>query len=133
MPLKKGSSEKVISQNIKAEMKRGKPQPQAVAIALNVAKKSKPKVKKMNAGGLAIENPNTLNFKLHGEGNTNEYGKGAMGRLTATKSVGKDLDVSVYGEGYAFKPKEGKTQKDISKVGLSVTKRFSKGGVAKKK
>jgi hypothetical protein len=56
-----------------------------------------------------------------------------MGRLTATKSIGKDLDVSVYGEGYAFKPKESKTKKDISKVGLSITKRFSKGGVAKKK
>jgi hypothetical protein len=133
MPLKKGSSEKVISQNIKAEMKRGKPQKQAIAIALSKAGKSKPKVKKMNQGGLAIEEPNSLNFQLRGEGNTNEYGKGAMGRLTATKSIGKDLDVSVYGEGYAFKPKEGKTKKDISKVGLSITKRFSKGGVVKKK
>ncbi len=50
MPLKKSKSKQAVSQNIKTEMAAGKPQKQAIAIALDVqrrakghtAKKSKP-------------------------------------------------------------------------------------------
>lgn len=45
MPLKKGASRKTIGANIKTEMAAGKPQRQAVAIALDVAGKSRPKKK----------------------------------------------------------------------------------------
>ena len=41
MPLKKGFSRKSVNSNVKAEMRAGKPQKQAVAIALSVARKAK--------------------------------------------------------------------------------------------
>lgn len=46
MPLTKGKSRDAISKNIKTEIKRGKSQKQAVAIALNEARKSGAKIPK---------------------------------------------------------------------------------------
>ena len=56
MPLKSGKSNKVISDNIRTEMKAGKPQSQAVAIAMKKAKGMKDggivkRVKKKVRGG----------------------------------------------------------------------------------
>jgi hypothetical protein len=42
-PLKKGSSAKTVSTNIRNEMKAGRPQKQAIAMALRSAGKSKPR------------------------------------------------------------------------------------------
>jgi len=46
MPLIKGYSAKSISKNIKREIKSGRPQKQAIAIALSVARTAKKKAKK---------------------------------------------------------------------------------------
>ena len=46
MPLKKSASKKAVSGNIKTEMEAGKPQKQAVAIALEVQRRAKKKGKK---------------------------------------------------------------------------------------
>ena len=46
MPLDKGKGKKAISRNIRTEMAAGKPQKQAVAIALSTARGGKKKAKK---------------------------------------------------------------------------------------
>lgn len=49
MSLVKGKSRKAISKNIKTEMAAGKPQRQAVAIALNTARRAGAKIPRRRA------------------------------------------------------------------------------------
>lgn len=50
MPIKKGYSDKTVSKNIKTEIEHGKSREQAIAIALDVARKAKEKAKKKKKG-----------------------------------------------------------------------------------
>ena len=128
MPLKEGKSQKTISSNIKTEMKAGKPQNQAVAIALAKAGKTR----KMNTGG-DVKRQDNLNFRVEGGGSRNKYGTGAGGRITASKKINKDTTVELYGEGFAHKAKDGPTNKKLTGYGIRITKEFKQGGVATKK
>jgi len=51
MPLEKGSSKKVISDNISELRHSGRPEKQSIAIAMSEAGKSKPKPKKKTSRG----------------------------------------------------------------------------------
>jgi hypothetical protein len=55
MPLNKSGSKKAVGQNIKTEMKAGKPQKQAIAIALSTQRQGK----KLNMGGGMVKKPVT--------------------------------------------------------------------------
>lgn len=48
MPLKKSTSKKAFSQNVRAEVKAGKPQKQAVAIAYSVKRNAEGKKRSMH-------------------------------------------------------------------------------------
>lgn len=50
MPLKKGYSQKSISANVSREIKKGMPQKQAVAVALNTARTAAMKAGKPSKG-----------------------------------------------------------------------------------
>jgi hypothetical protein len=70
-------------------------------------------------------------FSVTAQGGKSKYGAGGGGRVTMKKDLAKDLELQAYLDGYVFDPKNMVAQKKITGGGLSLTKRFKKGGVAK--
>jgi Flp pilus assembly protein TadB len=66
MPLEKGKSQEAISRNIKREMEAGKPQKQAVAIALRTAGAPKPDAIHAYMDSVRMGNPCWAGYEAYG-------------------------------------------------------------------
>ena len=70
---------------------------------------------------------------LNASGGKDTYGTGAGGRLAVDFPISKSLTLSPYLEGSAYKPNNQPTSSSISGAGLSLTKRFDRGGTTRGK
>ena len=89
MPLKKGSSKKVISENIRMEMHKGYPQKQAIAMALASAGKTKGKAT-MAKGKVVVKSGVAKDQKGMGKAAQKKHEKGETRKkkVAETKKYG---------------------------------------------
>ena len=70
-------------------------------------------------------------FSVNAQGSKSEHGSGGAGRITMSKELAKNLELKAYLEGYLSKAKSGDSRGEVTGGGLSLTKRFKKGGPVK--
>ena len=75
----------------------------------------------------------TDKIHLNGSGGKDAYGTGAGGRLAVDFPLSKSVTLHPYLEGSAYKPNNQNTSSQISGAGLSLTKRFDRGGTIRGK
>ena len=109
--------------------------PSKMPKAKTAVRKDGDKFTKFNGGGEVVNKfkpvQSDFNMQVIGGGASDEHGSGLGGRITARKTIAKDLDLEGYLEGFAAKPKGMSARGDITGGGLKLTKRFAKGGESK--
>lgn len=119
MPLMHGKSKKAFEKNIKTEIKHGKPQKQALAIAYDVQRRSKPKKKMAEGGRVESESENPAVKSLQ-----DAFGIKPEKKYMGGKIAGEHDSDPMHGE----RPSAGLSAEEAERLAAE-RQRYGKGGM----